>query len=74
MIFSVGCNGYFPPRCRKMVIFPRDDKSGSLSMYLDVADSLILPYGWSRYVKFSLGVINQININHSVKKGLHAVL
>lgn len=38
-------------------------------MYLDVADSSNLPYGWSRYAQFSLGVINQIHNKYSVRKG-----
>lgn len=38
-------------------------------MYLDVADSSSLPYGWSRYAQFSLAVINQIHSKYSVRKG-----
>jgi len=38
-------------------------------MYLDVADSSTLPYGWSRYAQFSLAVINQIHNKYSVRKG-----
>jgi len=38
-------------------------------MYLDVADSSSLPYGWSRYAQFSLAVINQIHNKYSVRKG-----
>lgn len=38
-------------------------------MYLDVADSGSLPYGWSRYAQFSLAVINQIQPKFTVKKG-----
>lgn len=38
-------------------------------MYLDVADSASLPYGWSRYAQFSLGVINQIHNKYTVRKG-----
>ncbi|XP_039043952.1 ubiquitin carboxyl-terminal hydrolase 13-like [Hibiscus syriacus] len=37
-------------------------------MYLDVADSASLPYGWSRYAQFSLAVINQIHNKFSVRK------
>lgn len=43
-------------------------------MYLDVADSASLPYGWSRYAQFSLGVINQIHNKYSVRKGSFLVL
>ncbi|XP_071709501.1 ubiquitin C-terminal hydrolase 13-like isoform X2 [Rutidosis leptorrhynchoides] len=37
-------------------------------MYLDVADSSSLPYGWSRYAQFSLAVVNQANKKFTVKK------
>lgn len=39
-------------------------------MYLDVADSSTLPYGWSRYAQFSLSVVNQIHSKYSVRKGI----
>lgn len=38
-------------------------------MYLDVADSANLPYGWSRYAQFSLAVVNQINPKYTIRKG-----
>jgi hypothetical protein len=38
-------------------------------MYLDVADSANLPYGWSRYAQFSMKVVDQINNKYSVRKG-----
>lgn len=40
-------------------------------MYLDVADSATLPYGWSRYAQFSLSVINQVQSKYSVRKGIN---
>jgi hypothetical protein len=46
-------------------------------MYLDVADSTSLPYGWSRYAQFSLAVVNQIQPEFTIRKGvvlLYAVL
>lgn len=52
-----------------MLIFPKGNNVDHLSMYLDVADSSNLPYGWSRYAQFSLGVINQIHNKYSVRKG-----
>lgn len=39
-------------------------------MYLDVADSATLPYGWSRYSQFSLAVVNQMHNKLTVKKGI----
>jgi ubiquitin carboxyl-terminal hydrolase 7 len=37
-------------------------------MYLDVADSGNLPYGWSRYAQFSLAVVNQIHPKYTIRK------
>lgn len=39
-------------------------------MYLDVADSATLPYGWSRYAQFSLAVINHHTAKFTVRKGM----
>ena len=60
-----------------MLIFPKGNNVDYFSMYLDVADSTNLPYGWSRYAQFSLAVVNQIQPNYTLRKGavlLHAVL
>lgn len=40
-----------------------------LSVYLDVADSAQLPYGWSRFAHFTLAVVNQYDPKLTVKKG-----
>ncbi|KAI4308350.1 hypothetical protein L6164_031433 [Bauhinia variegata] len=52
----------------RVLIFPKGNNVDYLSMYLDVADSASLPYGWSRYAQFSLAVINQIHNKYSVRK------
>lgn len=39
-------------------------------MYLDVADSSTLPYGWNRYAQFSLAVVNQMHNKLTIKKGM----
>ena len=54
---------------RRILIFPKGNNVDHLSMYLDVADSAILPYGWSRYAQFSLTVVNQIHNKYSIRKG-----
>lgn len=54
---------------RRVLIFPKGNNVDYLSMYLDVADSTSLPYGWSRYAQFSLAVVNQIHNKYSVRKG-----
>lgn len=45
-----------------------------LSIYLDVADSATLPYGWSRFAQFSLSVANQIHKKFSIRKGIVSLL
>ncbi|KAJ3669934.1 hypothetical protein LUZ60_010258 [Juncus effusus] len=52
----------------RILIFPKGNNVDYLSMYLDVADSAMLPYGWSRYAQFSLSVANQIHNKFSVRK------
>ncbi|KAF9592849.1 hypothetical protein IFM89_017814 [Coptis chinensis] len=47
-----------------VLIFPKGNNVDQLSMYLDVADSPSLPYGWSRYAQFSLSVVNQVYGNN----------
>ncbi|KAI5578143.1 hypothetical protein POPTR_008G012600v4 [Populus trichocarpa] len=52
----------------RILIFPKGNNVDHLSMYLDVADSATLPYGWSRYAQFSLTVINQLHQKYSIRK------
>ncbi|KAM1157590.1 hypothetical protein FF1_028163 [Malus domestica] len=52
----------------RILIFPKGNNVDHLSMYLDVADSGNLPYGWSRYAQFSLSIVNQIHSKHSIRK------
>ncbi|XP_028053094.1 ubiquitin carboxyl-terminal hydrolase 12-like isoform X2 [Camellia sinensis] len=52
----------------RVLIFPKGNNVDHLSMYLDVADSATLPYGWSRYAQFSLAVVNQIHNKFTVRK------
>ncbi|XP_010557963.1 PREDICTED: ubiquitin carboxyl-terminal hydrolase 12-like [Tarenaya hassleriana] len=52
----------------RILIFPKGNNVDHLSMYLDVADSATLPYGWSRYAQFSLTVVNQIHNKYSIRK------
>ncbi|XP_060958516.1 ubiquitin C-terminal hydrolase 12 isoform X7 [Cannabis sativa] len=52
----------------RILIFPKGNNVDYLSMYLDVADSSTLPYGWSRYAQFSLAVVNQMHNKYSIRK------
>ncbi|EPS72157.1 hypothetical protein M569_02601, partial [Genlisea aurea] len=52
----------------RVLIFPKGNNVEYLSMYLDVADSSTLPYGWSRYAQFSLAVVNQLSPKFTIKK------
>ncbi|KAK6147384.1 hypothetical protein DH2020_018296 [Rehmannia glutinosa] len=50
----------------RVLIFPKGNNVDYLSMYLDVADSATLPYGWNRYAQFSLAIVNQMHNNFLV--------
>ncbi|XP_042416954.1 ubiquitin C-terminal hydrolase 13-like isoform X4 [Zingiber officinale] len=52
----------------RVLIFPKGNNIDHLSLYLDVADSVNLPYGWSRFAHFSLAVVNQINGKYTIIK------
>ncbi|KAG2601030.1 ubiquitin C-terminal hydrolase 12-like isoform X1 [Panicum virgatum] len=52
----------------RVLVFPRGNNTDHLSMYLDVADSHLLPPGWSRYAQFSLAVVNQLDSKMSIRK------
>ncbi|KAF5177466.1 Ubiquitin carboxyl-terminal hydrolase [Thalictrum thalictroides] len=52
----------------RVLIFPKGNNVDHLSMYLDVADSANLPYGWSRFAQFSLAVVNQASNRYTVRK------
>ncbi|KAK4789613.1 hypothetical protein SAY86_016917 [Trapa natans] len=52
----------------RILIFPKGNNVDHLSLYLDVADSPTLPYGWSRFAQFSLAVVNQIQSKYTLRK------
>ncbi|CAM8884881.1 unnamed protein product [Rhodiola kirilowii] len=52
----------------RILIFPKGNNVDFLSMYLDVADSTSLPYGWSRHAHFSLSVVNQALDKYTLRK------
>ncbi|CAM6018715.1 unnamed protein product [Sphagnum balticum] len=52
----------------RVLLFPKGNNVDHLSIYLDVADSPTLPYGWSRFAHFSLAVVNQYDPKITVKK------
>ncbi|KAL6841585.1 hypothetical protein ACP4OV_028524 [Aristida adscensionis] len=52
----------------RVLIFPKGNNVDHFSMYLDVADSANLPYGWSRCAQFSLAVVNQIQQKYTIRK------
>ncbi|KAM4071793.1 hypothetical protein ACJW30_11G084300 [Castanea mollissima] len=58
----------------RILLFPKGNNVNHLSMYLGVADSTNLPYGWSRYAQFSLSVINQIHNKYSIRKEVLCIL
>ncbi|CAN4126350.1 unnamed protein product [Withania somnifera] len=52
----------------RILVFPKGNNVDHLSMYLDVADSPSLPYGWSRYAHFTLAVLNQVHNKFTMRK------
>ncbi|KAG6506098.1 hypothetical protein ZIOFF_031413 [Zingiber officinale] len=52
----------------RVLIFPKGNNVDHLSMYLDVADSATLPYGWSRYAQFALAIVNQVHGKYTIRK------
>jgi hypothetical protein len=60
--------------CRRVLLFPKGNNVDHLSLYLDVADSPSLPYGWSRFAQFNLTVVNQYDPKATVKKGLASLI
>ncbi|RWW19439.1 hypothetical protein GW17_00016502 [Ensete ventricosum] len=58
----------------RVLIFPKGNNVDHLSLYLDVADSTTLPYGWSRYAQFALAVVNQIHSKYTIRKGFTLLL
>lgn len=72
MMFALqlSLNMVFVGSGRRILIFPKGNNVDHLSMYLDVADSATLPYGWSRYAQFSLAIVNQIHSKYSIRKGI----
>ena len=53
----------------RILLFPNGNNVQQLSVYLDVADSVTLPQGWSRQAHFSLTVQNHKDPTKSVVKG-----
>ncbi|XP_015698660.1 ubiquitin C-terminal hydrolase 12-like isoform X1 [Oryza brachyantha] len=52
----------------RVLIFAKGNNVDHFSMYLDVADSASLPYGWNRYAQFSLAVVHQIIPKYTIRK------
>ncbi|TYG51299.1 hypothetical protein ES288_D10G247100v1 [Gossypium darwinii] len=55
----------------RVLIFPKGNNVDHLSIYLDVADSATLPYGWTKYAQVGLGVIDQFDRETSSTKVTH---
>lgn len=54
---------------RRILIFPKGNNAEHLSMYIDVADSSSMPFGWTRFAQFSLSVVNQVHSKYTIRKG-----
>ncbi|CAL1370888.1 unnamed protein product [Linum trigynum] len=45
----------------RVLCFPKGNEVDFLSLYLDFADWETMPAGWSKYVEFSITIVNQVN-------------
>ncbi|XP_007219785.2 MATH domain and coiled-coil domain-containing protein At3g58360 [Prunus persica] len=54
----------------RIIIYPKGNNVDYLSLYLDVADASTLRSGWTRYAKFSLTVVNQLDSKKSITRDL----
>ncbi|CAB4268512.1 unnamed protein product [Prunus armeniaca] len=52
----------------RILIFPKGNNVDYLSVYLDVADASTLPSGSTRYAKFRLTLVNQVDSKKSITK------
>ncbi len=52
----------------RLLIFPRGNGCDYVSLYLDVADTDLLPYNWTRGAQFTLTIVNQQNEERSQRK------
>lgn len=54
-------------------MFPRGNREGqntAMSLYLNAADAEAAPVGWNRRASFKLTVVNHLNPEQSIAKGL----
>ncbi|KAJ0922799.1 putative ubiquitinyl hydrolase 1 [Helianthus annuus] len=60
---------FFVGGCKwRVLIYPKGNNTDHLSLYLDAADSITLPYGWNRHAQFSLAMVNQIHSESTIRK------
>ncbi|KAK9019693.1 hypothetical protein V6N11_054203 [Hibiscus sabdariffa] len=52
----------------RLSIYPKGDKGDHLSIYLEVADLITLPPGWTRYAQYGFALIDQIDRRTSMAK------
>jgi len=52
----------------RLLVFPQGNKSDSLSLYLDVPDTEMLPFNWQRSAGFKLMLVNQQDRSQSFSK------
>ena len=54
-------------------MFPRGNREGqntAMSLYLNAADAEAAPVGWNRRASFKLTIVNHLNPEQSIAKGL----
>nr|XP_011461079.1 PREDICTED: uncharacterized protein LOC105350540 [Fragaria vesca subsp. vesca] len=52
----------------RILVYPKGNKEDYLSVYLDIPSTRAFPLGWSKYAKFSLTLVNQLQRSKSITK------
>lgn len=57
--------------CRQVILYPKgNDSDDCLSLYLYAGDLSIFPNDWSIFANFNLALINQVNSQKTITKGI----
>ncbi|KAK8999206.1 hypothetical protein V6N11_070382 [Hibiscus sabdariffa] len=68
LCFNLDSITYYLYLGRRFVIYPKGYKSDHFSIYLQVADPMTLPSGWSRFAQYGFAVIDQTDRKTSITR------
>ncbi|KAK9019662.1 hypothetical protein V6N11_054174 [Hibiscus sabdariffa] len=66
--FNLDSITYYLYLGRRFIIYPKGYKGDHFSIYLEVADPMTLPSGWSRFAQYGFAVIDQIDRKTSITR------